>query len=459
MKRSENILLLGLGGVGRYLARRLSFDGHSVTVIETDLDLIQAAESELDARLVRGDALDFNCWEAVRARDMDYLIAVTDDDAVNILAARIADTYGIPQKIARVRSMRIWEEDAPISAADLKIDLVIRPAELAAQEIARLLMMRSGNVVLDIGDGSLQVVATHISSGGLLANKRVQDIAEDKSLQLRVVCVARGIETLIPNGAFVIRPDDHVYLMTTRADIPRIMRLAGIKDSVRQRLLIVGGGNIGIRTAELLEEKYPVRLLERDEMRAEELSYKLKRTQCLNGDGSNGETLLNAGLLRMDTIITATGDNETNIMSAVLAKHIIATRSAGGQASKSIVCVNREEYVTLATAMGADIAVSAKVLAGNRILRYIRRGHVLSVAHLHGCDAEVVELLADSGSPITKAKLADLGLLQGQLMIGAVFRDDRWWVATGETRIAPGERVVCICTSPHLRDLQRLFLK
>ena len=123
------------------------------------------------------------------------------------------------------------------------------------------------------------------------------------------------------------------------------------------------------------------------------------------------------------------------------------------------MCVNREEYATLATAMGADIAVSAKVLAGNRILRYIRRELLLAVAHLHGCDAEIVELRATPGSSITRLKLAEQSGLRGRVMIGAVYRDGSWRVATGETRITAGERTVCICTSQHLRDLQRMFLK
>jgi len=458
LKQSENILVLGLGGVGRYLVRRLSFEGHSVTVIEEDRDLIQRAESEIDARIVRGNALDFDCWKAARASAMDYLIAVTDDDAVNILAARIADTYGIERKIARVRSMPIWLDEAPLRAPDLAIDLVIRPAEIAAQEIARLLMMRSGNVVVDVSGGELQVIASHIGASHSLVGRRVREVAEDASLQLRVVCVARGIETLIPTGDFVLQANDHVYLLTSRRDVARVMRVAGIGgSSAHGQVLIIGGGHIGARAAELLEAKFPVRLLEQDERRAEELSYRLSQTQCLHGDGSDVETLLGAGLLRVDTVITASSDNETNIMSAVLAKHLIATQADRTEPGKSIVCINREDYATLATAMGADVVVSAKVLAGNQILRYIRRGHVLSVAHLHGCDAEVVELLADPGSPITKSALAQQHGLKGQLMVGAVYQDGSWVVATGDTRIEAGQRAVCICTSQHLRDAQGLF--
>ena len=202
-----------------------------------------------------------------------------------------------------------------------------------------------------------------------------------------------------------------------------------------------------------------MRLLEQDEQRAAELTYLLKKTECFHGDGSDADTLIKAGLLNMDTVIAATGDNETNIMTGVLAKHLIGSRGTGVDGGKTIVLVKRESYLVLASAIGADVVLNKKVMAGHEILSYIQRGKLLSVAHLHGCDAQVVELVADAGAPITRKPLAGFAQQTQKIILGGVHRDGRWEVAVGSTHIRPGERVIGICMTDALRDLQGLFLE
>ena len=460
-KRSENILILGLGGVGYYLANRLSRGEHAVTVIESDPDLIRRADGEVDARLIRADAMSFACWKDAHAEKMDYLIAVTDNDAVNITAARIAARCGIREKIARVRSLEIWESDALMTTADFDVDLVIRPEELAAQEILRLLEMRAGNVVVDLADGQMHVLATHVGKRSALSRMTVKDISQKyDDFDFRIVAIARGINTLIPSGDRKVLPRDNVFILARTEDLERLMRLAGVSEERRHRVMIVGGGLIGSRVAQLLEGAFPVRLIEEDGRRAEDLSHLLKRTEVLHGDGSESDTLIKAGLMDMDTIITATGDNETNIMTAVLAKHLLGRRSGndGAVEGKTIALVKREQYLVLASAMGSDVVLNKKVLAGNEILKHIRRDKMLSVAHLHGCDAEVVEMVADEGSPITRGPLFEIAGMKDRILIGGVFRKGTWQIAIGATHVQAGDKVIAICTSDHLKDLERLFL-
>ena len=163
-KRSfaENILILGLGGVGTYLAKRLVHEGYAVTAIEPDGRLIRHIDGQLDARLIQGSAMSIACWREASAQNIDVLIAVTDNDAVNMLSAMIADRFGIPLKIARVRSMDFDNIDSVLNADDLKIDLIIHPEELAAQEIVRLVKRTAGNEIIDIADGQTQVMATRV---------------------------------------------------------------------------------------------------------------------------------------------------------------------------------------------------------------------------------------------------------------------------------------------------------
>jgi trk system potassium uptake protein TrkA len=225
--------------------------------------------------------------------------------------------------------------------------------------------------------------------------------------------------------------------------------------------MILGGGLVGCRVAELMGKDIKVKIVEKDEARAAELCHRLNHTEVLHGDGSDAEALDLAGLTDMDTFITATGENETNIMSCMLAKHLMTTVNGGtrGKERKTISLVNKEEYLVLAATSGSDIALNKKVLAANEILKFIRRGELLSVAHLHGFDAEVVEILAAPDSPITRIPLSKIDpSFHGKILIGGVYRDEQWKIAVGDTRILPDERVIVVCKSLHLKDVHKLFL-
>lgn len=461
MKNGENILILGLGGVGFYLAKRLSHEGHAITIIEQSRRAISRADGEIDARLIRGDATSFSSWLEADAKTMDYLIAVTDKDSVNILATLIADRCGIKRKIARVRSLGLWERDALLTAEDLKIDFLIRPEELTALEIARLLKLRAGNVVIDIAGGQMQVVATRVDEGSPLAGIKLTELSRKyDDFYFRVVSIARGTNTIIPSGDEELRPGDNAFILAREEDLPQLMEFAMVTDERRHRVMIIGGGMVGSRVAELLEDTFPVRLIEKDEVRAEELSHSLKKTELLHGDASDGGTMLQAGLLDVDTIIASTANNETNIMSCLLAKNLIRDRKGEDRANntRTIALVGREEYLVLASTMGADIVLSKKVLAANQILKYIRRGQLLSVAHLHGFEAEAVEAVVGLSAPITKVALSNTAGLKGRIIIGGFLRDEEWQTAVGATHLQPGDRVIAVCMSDHLGELQRMIL-
>ncbi|MGD1968823.1 MAG: Trk system potassium transporter TrkA [Desulfobacterales bacterium] len=458
---STNILILGLGGIGYYLAKRLVHEGYAITTIESDGKLIRDADGILDARLMQGNAMSIECWREAGAAKMDYLIAVTDNDAVNMMACLIADRFGIPRKIARVRSLEWGGEDSLLNADDLKIDLIIHPEELAAQEIFRLIKLRAGNEIIDVAEGQIQVMATRIHEKSPLAYRKLKDISKEyREFPFRVVAVARGITTLIPGGEQELLPQDQAFFMASSLNLPRLMGMTGVEQQKRHRVMVLGGGLVGRRLAELLDKSVEVRLIEKDERAAQELSFELADTEVLQGDGSDSNVLLSAGLLDMDTFITATGENETNIMSCVLAKHLMNSPNgkSRGRQGKCIALVNKEDYLVLAATMGSDIALNKKILAGNEILKFIRRGELISVAHLHGFDAEVVEIAAAPKSPITRKPLSKLDpVYYGKIMIGSIYRDGVWQVAVGDTHIQDNERVIAVCLSPHLKDVQTLF--
>ncbi|MEN8189660.1 MAG: Trk system potassium transporter TrkA [Thermodesulfobacteriota bacterium] len=456
---SENILILGLGGIGLYLAKRLVHEGHALTIIEEDPDLIRRADESLDARFIIGSAMSIKCWKDAGAKEMDTMIAVTDNDAVNMMSAMIADRFGIEQKIARVRSTEFGHDDSLLKGEDLKVDLFIHPEELAAQEIVRLIKRTAGDEIIEIALGKMQALGTRIDEKSPLANKTLIEIGQQYSdLSFRVVAIARGIQTIIPTGKNQILPQDHVLIMGDTEELPRLMELTGVKRERRLRVMIVGGGMVGSRIAELLGKTMRVKLLEKNEKRAEILSDMLPDTEVLVGDGSDKDVLDAAGLADIDTFIATTSENEINIMTCMLVKHLADTRGYQQSRTKTISLVNKEEYVVLASTSGSDIAINKKILAGNEIFTFIRRSELLSVSHMHGFEAEVIDLIAAQNSPITRKPLAKLdNLLSGHIIIGSVFRDGEWETAMGETHIHAGDRAIVVSDSLHHKEVRDLF--
>ena len=466
--KSTNILILGLGGVGYYLAKRLTHEGYAITVIESDGGLISNADGALDARLIQGNAMSIECWREADAQNMDYLIAVTNNDAINMITCQIAHRFGIKKKIARVRSTEFGNKKSLLTSKDLKIDLLIHPEELAAKEIFRMIKLRAGNDIIAVAKGRIQAIASRIHETSLFANRTLKDISQEyNNFAFRIVAIARGITTLIPNGEDELLPNDQVFFMASNENLSELMKLTGVEQQKRHRVMIIGGGLVGRRLAYLLGKiaRLHVKLLEKNEVVAQELSYNLKNIEVLHGDGSDSDALITAGLLHMDTLIAATGENETNIMSCVLAKHMLASHNSDKKKKlqnrqiKCISMVNKEDYVVLASSMGSDLALNKKILAGNQILKFIRRGELLSVAHLHGFDAEMVEIVAAVNSPITRKPLSMLDSYYTQkIMIGSIYRDEMWQVAVGDTHIKNNEKVIVVCMSQHLKDVQKLFL-
>ncbi len=432
-----------------------------MTVIEKDPLLIERGQRELDARLVEGDATDFRIWNKASASDNDYVVCVTNDDAVNLVAAMLAQQFNIEYKVVRNSTIDMWSGDAMLQQTHLGINHLIRPEELAAQEVVRLCKMRAGNVIVDVGDGQLQVIAIHVQRQSAFAHMVVADLAKKYDrFPFQIVGVTRDIQTIIPNGSFKLEPGDHLFVLINKENVKYLLEYVDYTERYKRNVLIVGGGLVGSRVAELLQDDYNVRLIENHEDKAENLSFKLRNTTVLLGDGADKETLMTAGLLKMDTIVASTTDNDTNILVTVLAKHLIKThRPEFAEQERTIALIKREEYAMLAAALGTDFAVNDKTLAANEVMRYLRRGHVLSVQHLHGCEAEIVELLADEGSAITKQKIADFRGFEGDFLIGAIRRGEQWVIASGNMHIQPGERVISVCADNSLGNLQRLFLK
>ena len=323
MPKDENTLILGIGGVGMHLAQRLAHEGYPITVIESDSELLEHASGSLDARLICGNAMQLSSWHEANAEDMGLMIAATNNDSTNMLSSLIADKFGIDRKIVRSRSLD-FTDDSMFSPDELKIDLMVHPEELVAQEIYRLVKRASCNDLTSVGEGNMLVLAMRINEYSPLLNKTPKELSETHTdFFFRVVAIARGISTIIPQAEEQIRAFDQVFIMSCKEDMMPLMDMMKIEHKKIESLMILGGGLVGRRVAQLLEKEVEIILIENNPERAEELASDLKNTQVIQGDGTDANILVMAGLDTTESFIATTGDNETNIVSCLLAKHLM----------------------------------------------------------------------------------------------------------------------------------------
>ena len=239
------------------------------------------------------------------------------------------------------------------------------------------------------------------------------------------------------------------------------MNLMGAREQQSHKIMIVGGGMVGARVARLLEKTVHTTLIENDKEIAEELAPVLKNTDVLLGDGTDVNVMVLGGLMEMDTFIATTGNNETNIISCLLAKHIMNRTNVDAHAKegKTIAIVMKEDYLVLASTIGLDVALNKKISAADEIMKFIRMGELFSVAHLHGVDAEVIELAAAPKSQITRKPLQKLKslLLEKQILIAGVVRNGECELTDEDTVIQPNDLAVVVLSTKSLKDARELF--
>ncbi|MDP7463725.1 MAG: NAD-binding protein, partial [SAR324 cluster bacterium] len=270
MKSEINrILIIGIGGVGLHLARRLDHEGYEVTVLESDVELLKNVSETFEFSVVHGNAMDLSSWEAAGASGMDLLITATNDDAVNMLACIVAERLGIKRRIARLRTMDFDNLNSEESRS-FHIDLVVHPEQLIAQEVQRLVRRSSGNDMVDVGNGNMRVLGLRVTDDSPLVGMTPRELSKRYTeTDFRVVALARGITTIIPQADESIVGADQVFIMALTQNMDRLMREIGVEQGRVRRLAILGGGLIGQRAAQLLEDEVEVRLIERDPARAE----------------------------------------------------------------------------------------------------------------------------------------------------------------------------------------------
>ena len=450
------IVILGAGQVGRTAAYQLAREeSNEVTVVDTNEEILRDLQDRLDIRTVAGNASYPSVLEAAGGADADIIIALTNSDEVNMMACEVAFTlFRTRTKIARIRSAEYTSHPKLFSEEALSVDVWISPEQLVTEYVERLIRYPGALQVLDFADGRVQLVGVRALKGGLLVGQKLRTVREHvPNSEARVVAIYRSGRSLPPDGDTVIQEGDEVFFLAARDDIRKFMAELRREERPVKRVVIAGGGNIGLRLARILEQNNQVKIIERNVDRARRVSEQLENTIVLNGDAADEELLIEENIDSCDVFAALTNSEEANILSAMLAKRL--------GAHKVMALINKPSYAELMESGSIDVAISPQTVTIGSLLAHVRRGDVVRVHSLRRGAAEALEAVVhgDAGnSPVIGKRMEDVRLPEGA-SIGALVRGDRVIMAHHDTVIESNDHVIVFMTDRrHIEQVERLFL-
>ena len=448
------ILILGAGQVGGTLAENLANEDFDITLVDANSTVLDELRDKLDIQTVHGSGSHPDVLRRAGADDADMLIAVTSSDEVNMVACQVCySLFRTPTKIARVRSSAYLMREEFFSKEHMPIDVLINPEEVVTTNIRQLLEHPGALQVLDFADGRIQLVAVKAYYGGPLVGQELRFLRQHMpKVDTRVAAIYRRGSAIIPEGNTVIEADDEVFFIAAREHINAVMGELRKIERPFKRVMIAGGGNIGVRLAQAIEPFFSVKVLEYSKARCEELAETLHQSVVLNVDATDRERLLEENIEQCDAFCAVTNDDEVNIMSSLLAKRL--------GVRQVITLIGKPAYVDLVQGGEIDIAISPQQATTSSLLSYVRRADVARVHSLRRGAAEAIEAIAHGdakNSKVVGRAIGDIDLPPGTT-IGALARKDKVLIAHDDVVVEPDDHVILFLVDKRqVSAVERLF--
>jgi trk system potassium uptake protein len=451
------VIVCGAGQVGSTIARHLATEGIDVTVIDTSPEQARRVDESYDVRGMIGHASHPEVLDRAGARDADMLIAVTGSDEVNMLACQVGySLFNVRRRIARLRHHGYLEEIwRGLYAPDqLPIDVIISPELEVANGILRRLKTPGAFDTVALAGGRVQLLGIHCNTGSCgMVGRQLGELATlMPQPAMVIVAIVRDGKAFVPRGHDRIERGDDIYVIAEPDGVDRVMGFLGHKEQVAQRVVIVGGGNVGLSLANMLAEEsssVQVKIVEHNRERAELISRELgAKAVVLQGDALDRDMLLEANIASAETIVAVTNDDETNIFASVLAK-----REGCGRA---VTLVNKTSYEPFLPALGIDAVVSPSSITISSILRHVRHRSVGALHTLREDFGEVIEATVQPGSRLVRGTLREIGLPEGML-VGAVVRNGTVIIPRGDDRVQAGDTIIAMVTYRALRKAEAML--
>ena len=444
------VIVVGAGEVGTYVADRLSREGHDVSIIDLNRERLHQLDEDLDVLIVEGSGTHPETLRRAGVETASLLVAVTKDDAVNLICSQLSKLLGVKRTIVRIEASELRGKQAAGLREASGVDLVIDPDSEAAEDVLELLDHPGADEVAKMAGGEVLVIGARLPAHSPLVGRSLSDIGKEFEPEWEFVVgsIGRADETIIPRRNHYLEAGDHLRLAVKRRARGLVTELLGLDRSALHRVMLLGGG----RTAEILAQRLTARgihvvIVERSPQRARALAECLDEALIIEGDITDADLLEEADVGRFDMVVALTGEDDANILACLYAK------SSG--AGETVAVVHRLALLKLLGDVGIDVALSPRTATANGVLRFVR-GDVAAVAtFLHG-DTEVLELEVAVDSPADGSLVKDLGLPK-DVLIGAFVRDGKAQIARGRSRLRGRDHIVAFAVPVAVDEVRRVF--
>lgn len=451
------IIVCGAGPVGTGIARQLSQEDNDVTILDIDPERLSQVSDSMDVTATRGFPSHPTVLENAGASNAEMIIAVTTSDEVNMVICQVAHSiFNIPIKVARIRHQNylqpIWKD---LYRHDhLPIDYIISPELEVANAIISRLHVPGALDSIEFADGKMKVIEIRCHNACQFLGKTISKIQhEAEGIDMSILAIKRGDELIIPDDHTKMLVDDEMYFVVRIDQVTQAMKYFGYAEKEARRVLIVGGGNIGLSIARQIEaddeHDINVKLIELGQERSQYLAGKLVKTTVINGNSLDQDILSEANIESTETLIAVTNDDEVNILASLLGKR------SGAQ--RAFTLINRgRSYEPLVSTLGIDVVINPREMTVSSILQYTRRGKVLAAHSIWGGQAEVIEVETTSesaivGSPVKAVKLPSCA------RIGALLRGEQMIIAEPDTNIEEGDRLIVVSRANQIHQVDAVL--
>ena len=449
------IIILGAGQVGISTAEILAKEDNDITLIDNVASQVEGLQDRLDIQTIVGSASHPSVLEQAGGPDADLILAVTNQDEVNMAACQVAYTlFRTPKKIARIRSVEYLTHTEIFSDESIPVDVIISPEQLITQHVLHLIEYPGALQVVDFAGGKIQLVGLKAYHGGPLVGRELRTIREDlPTVEARVAAIYRHDRPIIPEGDTIIEPNDEVFIVAAAPHIPIVMSEFCTVEAPGQNIMLAGAGKIGLQLARSLEQNnYQVKLVEHGAERARQVAEQLDATIVLRGDAADEDLMLQENIDATDVFCSLTNDDEANILSAMLAKRLGAHRA--------MALINRSAYVDLIESSVLDVAISPSLITVGSLLTHVRRGDTIAVHSLRRGAAEAIETIAHgdaTSSSVVGRRIEEISLPSGT-RVGALLRNQEVIIPHHDTVIEAEDHVILfVIDKKYIRDVERLF--
>jgi trk system potassium uptake protein TrkA len=449
------VIICGAGQVGWQIARHLAGEKNDVTIVDNNPDLVRRAAEMLDVRGIAGHASWPDVLDRAGARDADMIIAATHSDEVNMVTCQVAHSiFSVPRKVARLRAQAYLDAIyADLYRKDhLPIDVVISPEKEVAEAVLQRLAAPATFDTEAFMDGKAQLLGIALDEDCPVLNTPLRQLSDlFSTLRAIVVGVRREGRLFAPEPGDQLFAGDNIYVFSHTEDVGRTLDIFGKATRKQERVVLIGGGNVGLAVAQALErraDRVRVKVIERNRKRAEAAADALERTIVLNGDGMDMDILEEADIARADAVVALTDDDKTNLLAVVRAKQ------AG--ARMGIALINDPTLVPLIGALDIDAYINPRATTVSSILRHVRHGRVRAIYSIGDAEAEVIEAQVLSTSPIAGRLVREIAFPSG-VLVGAVMKGGRVLRPAGDLRIEEGDVIALFSLAADVPEVERLL--